>query len=104
MDKRRLWRSKIRGPAASKWHAIYDYESSTKNPGRMRRTDTLDIIFVVDGKIDMGLDKGKSVTLNKGDVMVQQGTNLSWDNSYKEPCRLAIVLIDGKVGAVENTA
>ena len=75
-----------------------------ETPGRMHRTDTLDIIFVMDGKIDMGLDNGTSVTLNKGDVMVQQGTNHSWDNSYKEPCRLAIVLIDGKVGALENTA
>ena len=75
-----------------------------ETPGRMHRTDTLDIIFVMDGKIDMGIDNGKSVTLNKGNVMVQQGTNHSWDNIYREPCRLAIVLIDGEVGASENTA
>jgi quercetin dioxygenase-like cupin family protein len=73
-------------------------------PGRMHRTDTVDIIFVMDGKIDMGMDEGASVTLEKGDVMVQQGTNHSWDNVYDENCRLAIILIDGKPGTLENTA
>lgn len=81
---------------------IMDHPPNT--PGRMHRTDTLDIIFVIDGKIDMGLDDGASVTLNKSDVMVQQGTNHSWDNNYDTTCRLGIILIDGKKGALDITA
>jgi len=81
---------------------IMDHPPNT--PGRMHRTDTLDIILVMEGKIDMGMDQDASVTLNKGDVMVQQGTNHSWDNVYDEPCRLAIILIDGKKGDLKITA
>ena len=81
---------------------VIDFEPGC--PRMMHRTDTLDYVICLSGEIEMGIDYGKSVTLNKGEVMVQQDTNYSWDNIHREPCRLAIVLIDGKVGALENTA
>lgn len=60
-------------------------------PGMAHRTDTLAYVICSSDEIDMELDDGASVHVNAGGVMVQQGTNHSWDNIYKEPCRLAIV-------------
>jgi uncharacterized cupin superfamily protein len=73
-------------------------------PGRMHRTDTLDIIFVMAGEIDMELDDGAEVHLNTGDVMVQQGTNHAWWNRGTETCRLAIALLDARPGGLPITA
>ncbi len=73
-------------------------------PGRMHRTDTLDIIFVLSGEIDMELDDGVEVHLKKGDVMVQQGTNHAWWNRGTETCRLAIALLDARPGSLPITA
>lgn len=62
----------------------------------MHRTETIDYIIVLSGKIDMELDKGEVVTLNTGDVMIQRGTNHAWINRYPEVCRMAFVLIDAE--------
>ena len=73
-------------------------------PGRMHRTNTLDIIVVMDGEIDMELDDGVEVHLNRGDIMVQQGTNHAWWNRGQKTCRLAIILLDAKEGGLQITA
>ena len=70
----------------------------------MHRTDTVDFIFVVSGEIDMELDDGAEVHLEKGDVMVQQGTNHSWWNRGTATARLVIVLMDSKPGGLPITA
>lgn len=57
-------------------------------------TDTIDYVVVISGEMDMDLDNG-SVTLRPGDVLVQQGTKHNWVNRGTEPCRFAVVLIDG---------
>lgn len=64
-------------------------------PGRMHRTNTVDYVFVLSGEIDMDMDES-TVHLQAGDIMVQQGTNHSWENRYDENCRLAFVLLDAK--------
>lgn len=89
-------------PANGNRFTINDYPAGM--PGRMHRTDTLDIIFCVSGSIDMELDDGAEVTMNPGDVMVQQGTNHSWINRGDETCRLAIILLDAKKGSLPITA
>ena len=66
------------------------------NHPRMHRTETIDYIIVLDGRIDMELDEGRMVTLNKGDVMIQRGTYHAWINKYDEVCRMAFVLIDAE--------
>jgi quercetin dioxygenase-like cupin family protein len=60
----------------------------------MHRTETIDYIIVLSGKIDMELDKSEVVTLKQGDVMIQRGTNHAWRNRYDETCRMAFVLVD----------
>ncbi len=66
------------------------------NTPRMRRTETIDYIIVLEGEIDMELDDGEWVTIRQGDVMIQRGTYHAWRNSSDKPCRMAFVLIDAK--------
>ncbi len=70
-------------------------EYPPNNAAVMHRTETIDYIIVLSGKIDMELDKGEMVTLNTGDVMIQRGTNHAWINRYDETCRMVFVLVDG---------
>jgi quercetin dioxygenase-like cupin family protein len=64
------------------------------NTGRRHRTETIDYIVVLSGEIDMELDKGETVHLKAGDVMVQRGTYHTWLNRGTEPCRMVFVLVD----------
>lgn len=64
--------------------------------GQMHRTETVDYVVVVSGKIDMKMDGDENVTLNAGDILIQRGTNHQWNNPYDEPSRVAFVLIDAK--------
>jgi quercetin dioxygenase-like cupin family protein len=57
------------------------------------RTKSVDYAIVLSGRIRMLLDDSE-VELKAGDVMVQQGTNHAWINSFDEPCRIAFVLVD----------
>ena len=64
---------------------------------RNHRTDTIDYIVVMQGKIDMELEPGgEVVTLKQGDVMVQRGTVHNWVNPYDETCVMAVILIHAK--------
>ena len=85
--------NEIEPPPGGSWCRVIDYPPGA--PGRMHRTDTLDYVVCLSGKIDMDLDE-TTVTLRAGDVMVQQGANHSWENRYDAPCRLAFVLLDAK--------
>ena len=66
------------------------------NAPHMHRTDSLDYVICLAGEIDMHLDDGAAVHMAAGDVMVQRGTHHAWVNRGGVPCRLAVVLIDGK--------
>ena len=77
------------------WFRTVDFPAH--GPGRMHRTDTVDYALCLTGTIDMEMDDGLTLRMNAGDVMVQQGTNHSWINNYDAPCRVAFVLIDGKL-------
>jgi len=73
---------------------IADYPPN--NEPFMHRTETVDYIVILSGKIDMELDDGEVVTMGPGDVMVQRGTNHAWINRYDEVCRMVFVLVDAK--------
>ena len=61
----------------------------------MHRTDTIDYVVVISGEMEMELETG-AVHLNAGDVIVQRGTLHNWVNNGTEPCRVAVVLVDGQ--------
>ena len=73
---------------------IADYPPG--NIPRMHRTETVDYIIVLEGEIEMELDDGQTVTIRRGDVMIQRGTNHAWRNVSDKPCRMAFVLIDAQ--------
>jgi mannose-6-phosphate isomerase-like protein (cupin superfamily) len=59
----------------------------------MHTTDTLDYGVVIRGEIILELDDGKSVHLQQGDCIVQNGTRHRWNNPLTEPCLMAFVMI-----------
>ena len=81
-------------PVAGTRFMIAEYPPN--NSPTMHRTETIDYIIVLSGKIDMEMDEGKVVTLGPGEVMIQRGTNHAWINRYDEVCRMAFVLVDAQ--------
>lgn len=71
------------------------FGSSGRHP-MMHRTETIDYAIVLSGEITLILDDTE-VTLRAGDVVVQCGTNHAWSNRSDQPCRIAFILIDGKL-------
>ena len=63
--------------------------------GAMHRTDTIDFIVVIEGEIDMDMER-TTVTLRAGDTMVQRGTFHAWVNRSSARARIAITLLDGE--------
>ena len=64
------------------------------NVPRRHRTETIDYIVVLSGRIEMELDDGRAVAMGAGDVMVQRGTYHAWRNPGPEVCRMVFVLVD----------
>jgi mannose-6-phosphate isomerase-like protein (cupin superfamily) len=71
--------------------------SHTKDAGScdpmMHKTATVDYIVVLKGEIHAVMEKGETL-LRPGDVLVQRGTNHSWSVRGKEPCIVAVVLVN----------
>ena len=65
------------------------------NPG-MHTTDTIDLEYVVSGRVVLELDDGQTRELGPGDVVVQNGTRHAWRNPFSEPCRMVVVLMGAK--------
>jgi len=63
--------------------------------GQMHRTETVDYVIVVSGRIDMKMD-AETVKLDAGDILIQRGTHHQWINPYDAPARVVFVLVDAK--------
>ena len=59
----------------------------------MHKTNTVDYIILLSGKVTMILDHG-AVDMEPLDVVIQRGTNHAWANYADEPAILAGILID----------
>jgi quercetin dioxygenase-like cupin family protein len=68
----------------------------------MHRTKSVDYGIVLEGEIDLLLDSGETVNLKAGDVVVQRGTIHAWVNRTDKWCRIAFILIDAELVAVNN--
>lgn len=51
--------------------------------GIMHRTLSVDVGIVVEGTIEMELDSGQRITLERGDIIVQRATSHGWKNKSK---------------------
>ena len=60
----------------------------------MHKTNTLDVIVMVKGEVDMLLDDGEARSLKPGDVVIQRATNHAWVNRGTETALLVAVLIN----------
>jgi mannose-6-phosphate isomerase-like protein (cupin superfamily) len=58
----------------------------------MHRTDTIDLLVVVSGEVDLVLE-AETVRLGAGDCIVQRGTWHAWENPADEPCVIAGLMI-----------
>ena len=60
----------------------------------MHKTDTLDVIILVKGEVELLLDEGAPTKLKPGDVVIQRATNHAWVNHGTEAALLVAVLIN----------
>jgi naringenin degradation protein FdeH len=73
--------------------AVIDFPPG--NTPHMHRTETIDYVIVLEGEIEMDMDRS-TVKMRAGDVMVQRGTNHAWANRSSSRARVAFVLIDAE--------
>jgi quercetin dioxygenase-like cupin family protein len=67
-----------------------NYEPGFSYP--MHRTDTLDLLFVISGQLELILEDGSTV-LTSGDTLVQRGTAHAWQVVGNEPCNFVAVAL-----------
>ena len=72
--------------------AGHNRDPDARHPG-MHKTETVDYIILLSGKVTLILDDGE-VDMSPMDVVVQRGTNHSWSNRGTEPAVLAGILMD----------
>jgi mannose-6-phosphate isomerase-like protein (cupin superfamily) len=65
------------------------------DPG-MHRTNTVDYAIVYEGEIWLELDDGNTVHLERGDVVVQNGTRHAWRNEGTRPATMLFFLNGAK--------
>jgi mannose-6-phosphate isomerase-like protein (cupin superfamily) len=63
----------------------------SEDPG-MHKTNTVDYAVVYEGEIWMELDDGETLHLNRGDVVVQNGTRHAWRNKGAKPVTMLFFL------------
>ncbi len=63
----------------------------------MHRTESLDNGIVLDGETWLVLDDGSETRMTAGDVVVQRGTNHSWENRSDAVVRMAFVMIGATI-------
>jgi hypothetical protein len=61
-------------------------------PDGMHRTNSIDVIFVIDGEVTLTAEDGTSELLRQGDCVVQNGRTHAWNNSSDGDCRLGFVI------------
>ncbi len=74
---------------------VHEIEPGIDYEPTFHRTDTIDYVLIIKGKLKMKLDKDETV-LGPGDVVVMRGTGHSWTNVGDETCIVAFVLIDSE--------
>ena len=69
----------------------YPLKGGHENSTKMHSYDTIDIVFVIEGEIDLEQSDGTTVRLRCGDVVVQNGTFHAWYNTTDKRCVLGFV-------------
>ncbi|HKT72238.1 MAG TPA: cupin domain-containing protein [Steroidobacteraceae bacterium] len=69
----------------------FPLEGGHEDSSRMHSYDTIDVVFVLEGEIDLQQSDGVVVRLRRGDVLVQNGAVHTWRNPTDERCVLGFV-------------
>jgi len=77
--------------ARAKFPGLLEVSDPARGPG-MHRTETIDLLVVVSGEVDLVLE-AETVRLSAGDCIVQRGTWHSWENPGDEPCVIAGLMV-----------
>ena len=72
-------------------------------PG-MHTTATVDFEVVLSGELILELDDGATVTLRRGDSVVQNGTRHRWTNPGTEPATMAVFIVGAHHDGVRHGA
>jgi mannose-6-phosphate isomerase-like protein (cupin superfamily) len=67
-----------------------------KDDPAMHRTNTVDYSIVWEGEMWLELDDGKTIHLERGDVVVQNGTRHAWRNKGTRPVTMLFFLNGAK--------
>jgi mannose-6-phosphate isomerase-like protein (cupin superfamily) len=65
--------------------------SESHIPG-LHRTETLDVVTVIDGELVLVLES-EETTLRPGDSVIQRGTSHAWHNRSEAPCLIVAVMM-----------
>lgn len=60
------------------------------------KTASVDVVFVVDGEVVMGVPGAPLLILNKGDCIVQNGALHSWENKTNRPATILFTVVKGQ--------
>lgn len=58
------------------------------------RTNTLDVVIVIDGEVVAEMEDGQRVALAPGDCVIQRGTRHAWRNPGGTAARMAAVMFN----------
>lgn len=74
-------------------------DTGSSRHGAMHKTDSVDLVIILQGEVWLMLDEGER-HLSAGDIVIQRGTNHAWSNRSDAPCLFAVVLVaaDGRRG------
>jgi mannose-6-phosphate isomerase-like protein (cupin superfamily) len=74
-----------------------------KEDPAMHKTSTVDYAVVYDGEMWLELDDGETLHLNRGDVVVQNGTRHAWRNKGTMPVTMLFFLNGARAGETPQT-
>ena len=86
--------AEIPPPAHGSLVRVIETPAGVKVP--LHRTESIDYGIVLDGEMTLILDSGEEVTLRRGDVVVQRGTEHAWENRGTGPVTMFIASVDGE--------
>jgi mannose-6-phosphate isomerase-like protein (cupin superfamily) len=67
-------------------------DQRTSKIAGMHRTDTIDVIAVIEGELCVLLEEGETV-LRAGDCLIQRGTRHAWRNRSDHPCTVMTAMM-----------
>lgn len=85
---------KAQGQVAAQLPGLLDVMEPDE-PG-MHTSQTIDCIYVLNGRVTLDLGNGNSVDLATGDAVVQNGTRHAWRNTADEQCILLIAVVGAR--------